>query len=437
METEVRNPPGKHARIDKSVAQIILKQRLPKFTKIRQKFDDNAIENIKAAVDEALKRPGTIDRIKPGQRIALTAGSRGLCNVVEILRAVVDRVKAKGAEPFIIPAMGSHGGATAEGQAAVLASYGITKESVGCPVVSSMETVQIGVADDGKPVRIDKHASEADGIILVGRIKAHTAFSGRIESGLVKMAVIGVGKQFGAEICHGDGFGRMEENISRIAKVIFDSGKIAFGLALIENAYDKTRSMYAVPTDKIFEEEPGLLQEAKKHMPSILLNTVDVLVVDEIGKNISGSGLDPNISGTFSTPYASGGLEKQRVVVLDITPESHGNGLGMGVADFSVQRAFDKFDFEMTYPNALTSTVIRPVKIPMILANDQLAIAAAIKTCNLIDYGNPRVVRIKNTLEIGELMISEALIPEAEKNPQIEMIGEARELPFNAEGNLF
>ena len=437
MHNKILNPPGKSARTDRSVAEIISRQKLPRFVKIRQKFDNFAIENVRDAVDAALLRPGTLERVQPGQRIALTAGSRGLSHIVEILRRVAELLKEKGALPFVIPAMGSHGGATAEGQEAVLASYGITEKTVGCPIISGMETVQIGTAEDGKPVRIDKYASEADGIILIGRIKAHTAFSGRIESGLVKMAVIGVGKQFGAEICHGDGFGKMEENICRIAKVIFDSGKVVFGLGLIENAYDKTHSIHAVPTVRIFEEEPDLLIEAKKLMPSILLSPVDVLVVDEIGKNISGSGLDPNISGTFSTPYASGGLEKQRVVVLDITDESHGNGLGMGAADFSVQRAFDKFDFEMTYPNALTSTVIRPVKIPMILANDKLAISAAIKTCNLIDFDNPKVVRIKNTLEIGEIMISEALIPEAEANPLIEIIGTPEKLPFDSRGNLF
>ncbi len=437
MQKQKPESSTKTARTDKSVAEIISRQKLPRFIKIKQKFDSFAITDIPAAIDSALLRPDTYERILSGQKIALTAGSRGLSNIVEILKTVADRIKAKGAYPFIIPAMGSHGGATAEGQVAVLESYGITEESTGCPIHSSMETVQLGVASNGKPVRIDKYAYEADGIILIGRVKAHTAFSGNIESGLVKMSVIGLGKQFGAEICHGDGFGRMEENICQIARVIFNSGKVVFGLALIENAYDKTRSIHAVPTDKIFKEEPLLLADAKKHMPSILINPVDVLVVDEIGKNISGSGLDPNISGTFSTPYASGGLDKQRVVVLDITDESHGNGLGLGVADFSVQRAFDKFDFEMTYPNALTSTVIRPIKIPMILANDRLAITAAIKTCNLIDFDNPRVVRIKNTLEIGELMISEALLKEAEEHSQIEIVGEVEELSFDLDGNLF
>ncbi|WP_319558876.1 lactate racemase domain-containing protein [Marispirochaeta sp.] len=431
------NPPTKTALNNKSVARIISKQKIPRFYRIQQNFDDYCMQDIPKAVVSALERPDTFDCIKPGQRIALTAGSRGVCNIVEILKTVADQIKKKSAQPFIIPAMGSHGGATAEGQTAVLESYGISEESTGCPVLSSMETVQIGIAGNGKPVRIDKIASEADGIILVGRVKAHTAFSGNIESGLLKMAVIGLGKQFGAEICHADGFGEMEDNICSIAKVIFDSGKISFGIALIENAYDKTRRISAIPTNRIFAEEPEMLLEAKKHMPSILLNPVDVLVVDAIGKNISGSGMDPNISGTFSTPYISGGLEKQRVVVLDITKESHGNGLGMGAADFSVQRAYDKFDFEMTYPNALTSTVIRPVKIPMILANDRLAIAAAIKTCNMINFDNPRVVRIKNTLEIREIMISEALYAEAEVHPQIKIIGGPEKLKFDVWGNLF
>ncbi len=429
--------PGKTAFADKTVAEIVSKQRLPKFVKIEQRFDLYSIADIRVAVEAALQRPGTLDAVKPGQRIALTAGSRGISNIIEILKSVADRIKEKGAYPFVIPAMGSHGGATAEGQLEVLSGYGITEESVGCPILSSMETVQIGVAENGKPVRIDKYASEADGIVLIGRIKAHTAFSGVIESGLTKMAVIGLGKQYGAEICHADGFGAMVDNLLSIGKTVLNSGKVLFGLGLIENAYDKTRSIHAVPAEKISEEEPALLLESKRWMPSIMFDSVDVLIVDEVGKNISGSGMDATITGTFSTPYASGGLEKQRVVVLDITDASHGNGMGLGVADFSVQRAFDKYDFEATYPNALTSTVMRPIKIPMILANDRLAVAAAIKTCNMIDYNNPRVVRIKNSLEIGEIMISEALIPEAKANPQIEIVGEEEELAFDSLGNLF
>jgi len=306
-----------------------------------------------------------------------------------------------------------------------------------CPVLSGMETVRIGVTQEGKPVYIDKNAAEADGIIVVGRVKPHTAFHGKYESGLIKMITIGLGKQFGAEICHADSFKYMEKNITSIAKVTLKNSKILFGVALVENAYDETRRIETIPAEYIFDEEPALLEEARSNMPVIMFEKIDVLIVDEIGKDISGDGMDPNITGTFCTPYATGGTNQQRTVVLDITDNSHGNGIGLGMADFSVQRAFNKMDFEMTYPNAVTSTALGPAKLPLIMANDKLAIQAAIKTCNNIDYNNPKVVRIKNSLKIGEIYISEGLLVEAKKNPRIEIFGELEEMVFDANNNLF
>lgn len=428
---------SKVARIDGSVAAIVSKQPIPRFCKIRQMFDDFKINDIECEVKKKLQRSGTLDRILPGKSIAITSGSRGVANIAKITKTIADEVKRMGGIPFIVPAMGSHGGATAEGQTEVLASYGITEKSMGCQIRSSMETVQVGVSEYGKPVRMDKHAAQADGIIVVGRVKPHTAFSGKYESGLLKMITIGLGKQFGAEICHADSFKYMEQNVTSIAREALEKCNILFGVALVENAYDETRRIEAIPSEKFFEEEPALLIEAKKNMPSILFKEVDVLIVDEVGKNISGSGMDPNITGTFATPYASGGIKKQRTVVLDLTDETHGNGMGLGMSDFSVQRAFDKMDFEMTYPNALTSTVPAPIKIPMILANDMLAIKAAIQTCNKIDHNNPRIVRIKNTLELEEILISEGLLEEARNNPQIEILDEPCEMYFDENNNLF
>lgn len=427
----------KVARTDMSVAGIVSKQSIPRMCKVRQKFDDYEIHDVEAEVKKKLQRPGTLDRIKPGQSIAITAGSRGIANIARITKTIVDEVKRVGGKPFIVPTMGSHGGATAQGQLEVLASYNITENTMGCPIRSSMETIQVGVSEYGKPVRIDKNATEADGIIVVGRVKPHTAFRGRYESGLIKMIAIGLGKQFGAEICHADSFRYMEQNITSIAKVAIEKCKIIFGVATVENAYDETRRIEAVPAEKFFDEEPALLEEAKKNMPVILFPEIDVLIVDEIGKNISGDGMDPNITGTFCTHYASGGVTKQRTVVLDLTEETHGNAIGLGMADFSVQRAFDKMEFEKTYPNVLTSTVISVAKIPMILASDRLAIQAAIQTCNKIDYNNPRIVQIKNSLKIGEIYISESLLEEAKNNPQIEILEEPKEMAFDENGNLF
>lgn len=427
----------KMAGTDGAVAAIVGEQPIPKMYKIRQIFDENTIHDIEGEIIKSLKRKDTLDRIKSGQSIAITAGSRGVANIAKIIKTVADEVKRVGGKPFIVPAMGSHGGATADGQLEVLKSLGITGETMGCPVHSSMETVQVGVSEYGKPVRIDKNAAEADGIIVVGRVKPHTSFRGKYESGLIKMITIGLGKQYGAEICHADSFKYMEKNITSIAKVALDNCKILFGVATIENAYDETGRITAVPAEKFFEEEPALLEEAKKNMPSIMFNEVDVLIVDEIGKNISGAGMDPNITGAFTTPYASGGVKKQRIVILDLTEESHGNGVGLGLADFSVKRLLDKIDFEKIYANCLTSTVLTGGRVPFIMANDKLAIQAAIQTCNNIDYNHPRIVRIKNTLKLDEIYISESLLEEARENRRMEILGGPEELCFNASGNLF
>ena len=427
----------KVAKTDGVVANIVGKQSIPKFFKIRQRFDDFKILDIEDEIQKKLQRSGTLDRIKPGQSIAITAGSRGVANIDKITKYIVDAVKSQGANPFIVPTMGSHGGATAEGQKEVLETNGITEKIMGCPIRSSMETVQVGVSEFGKPVRIDKYANEADGIIVVGRVKFHTAFTGKYESGLLKMITIGLGKQFGAEICHADSFKYMEKNVTSIAREALKQCKIIFGLALVENAYDETMRIEAIPAEKFFDEEPALLEVAKSNMASILFKEFDVLIVDEVGKNISGSGMDPNITGSFPTPYKTGGAIKQRIVVLDISEESHGNGTGLGAADFTVQRAFDKMDFEMTYPNALTAVVTLNAKLPITLANDMLAIKAAIQTCSGIDCNNARIVRIKNTLELGEILISEGLLEEAKINPRIEVLEEPVELPFDENGNLF
>lgn len=427
----------KVARADGVVANIVSNQSIPRFCKIRQKFDDYKILDIESEVKKKLQRSGTLDRVKPGQSIAITSGSRGVANIAVITKTIVDEVKRVGANPFIVPTMGSHGGATAEGQKEVLEGNGITEESMGCPIKSSMETVQVGVSEYGKPVRIDKNANEADGIIVVGRVKFHTAFTGKYESGLLKMITIGLGKQFGAQICHSDSFKYMEKNVTSIAREAIKQCKILFGVATVENSCDQTRHIEAIPSEKFFEEEPALLEESKANMAGVLFKEFDVLIVDEVGKNISGSGMDPNITGTFPTPYKTGGANKQRTVVLDITDESHGNGTGLGAADFTVQRAFDKMDFEMTYPNALTAIVTLNAKLPITLANDKLAIKAAIQTCSGIDHNNARVVRIKNTLELEEILISEALLEEARNNPRIEILDEPKELIFDENGNLF
>jgi hypothetical protein len=428
---------GRFARADGMVAKILSKVQIPKVCKVRQQFDSFKILAIEDGVRKELQRPGTLDRIGLGDSIAIAVGSRGVANIAIIIRTIVDEVKRVGGNPFIVPSMGSHGGATEEGQIEVLNSFGITEGTMQCPIRATMETIRIGKSCTGLPVHIDRYAFEADGIIIVNRIKPHTGFRGAYESGILKMIVIGLGKQIGAEVCHSQGMQFMGENIVSIAKVALQESKILFGVATVENAYDQTRRITAIPAKRILAEEPEILIEAKEHMGSILVEEIDVLVIDEIGKNISGDGMDPNVTGNFATPYATGGIKQQRTVVLDLSEETHGNFNGLGMADFSVQRAFDKCDFEKTYPNTLTSGCTALQKIPLILANDRLAIQAAIQTCDDMGRNNPRIVRIKNTLRLGEVYISKNLLENIKGNPQIEILEDPQEMYFDINGNLF
>ena len=311
--------------------------------------------------------------------------------------------------------MGSHGGATAEGQRQMVESYGVTEEYIGAPIKSSMETVVIGHVKDGREVHMDKYASEADGVILLCRVKPHTAFRGEYESGMLKMLAIGVAKQQGAESCHAHGFGEMAKNVVDFGKVYLEKANILFGLAAMENSFDNTCKIEAVLKEDIVKREPELLKEAKALMPKIMFPKFDVLIIDQIGKNFSGDGADPNVSATYCTPYASGGPEFERYAVLDLSEETHGNAIGMGMADVSTKRLYDKVDFDACYPNALTSTVLSGVKVPLILNTDELAIKTAIFSAVHADKANPKIVRIKNTSHIDEIWISEALVPEAKK----------------------
>lgn len=420
------------------VSELVQRMKIPEMMRVRQKFDDTAIQDVPAVTNEQLHQEKICSLIRPGMRIAIGAGSRGISNYATIIKCIVDFVKEMGAEPFIVPAMGSHGGALAEGQRQMLAGYGITPENMGCPVRCSMETKVIGrTADDRYPVQIDKYAAEADGIIICNRIKAHTAFRGPYESGLMKMLAIGLAKQKGAEFCHSRGFKYMAEMVELFGRGIISNANVLFGVALLENAYDKTVEIHALTSPEIIEQEPALLERAKAYMPRIRVEHADLLIVDEIGKNISGDGMDPNISGTFAVPYASGGIDVQRVAVLDICEQSHGNTIGWGMADCSTRRAFDKFDSEATYPNSLTCLVTQVSKIPMIFKNDKECIQAAIKTLADVDHDDVKVVRIKNTLAMGEIQVSANLRPVVEADPNMEIVSEPEPMPFDENGNLF
>lgn len=429
-----------HKFDDYSVIEKILQNtKIPPMFKIRQHFADERIEDVAKETRERLKAAGVAKLVKPGMSICLTGSSRGIANMNVVLRETAGFLKELGCSPFIIPAMGSHGGATAEGQEAILTSFGITEEFCGCPVRSSMETVSLGyVEEDGRKleVRIDRLASEADGIVVINRIKPHSAFRGPYESGLMKMLSIGLGKQEGADSLHRDGFGVFKTRIPLFGNYVRTHSNVLFAVGVIENAYDETNKIVVLHNEEIPEKEPDLLKYAASLMPRVLVDETDVMIVRELGKNFSGSGMDPNISGTWSTPYGGGGLKHQKTTVLDLTDCSFGNGLGMGQADTVPLRFYNKLDFMEMYPNSLTNTVFLPIKMPMVLRDDEMAIRAAIKTCNHINPENPKVVLFRNTSKMDELYLSKAFLEQAKSTPGIEIVSEPEPMPFDEEGNL-
>ncbi|WP_312519580.1 lactate racemase domain-containing protein [Anaerospora sp.] len=418
------------------IKELLKDVPLPKMATISQVFPSNRLVDVAGSLRKELNRSMISERVRPGMRIAVTVGSRGLADLPILVQGIVSELKRLGAKPFVIPAMGSHGGATAEGQEDVLANLGVTPESAGCPIVSSMEVVEIGRLANGLPVYMDKHAFEADGIVVLNRVKPHTAFRGNNESGIVKMLTIGLGKQKGAEACHAYSFKYMAEHIVLMAEQILATNKILFGIATVENAYDQIIKIAAAAPEEFIEIDRQLLLEAKANMASLPFKQIDVLVLDRIGKDISGDGMDPNITGRYPTPYATGGPEIAKMVVLDLTERTHGNANGMGTADFATRRLVNKTNFPMTYANGLTSTVVGPTHMPTILECDQDALLAAIKTCNAKDQSKARVVRIADTLHLGKLQISEALLEEALKLPGVTLLSESQELGFDEAGNL-
>lgn len=420
------------------ILQELLKDiPVPKMAKVNVKFDDAKIDDLDFVLMEKLQREQVVKSIKPGMEIAVAVGSRGLDRIIELTAVTVKFLKDLGAKPFIVPSMGSHGGATAEGQRAVLEHLGITQEAVGAEIRSTMEVVEVGRLANGLPVYVDKYALQADGIVVINRVKPHTAFRGPVESGIMKMISIGLGKQKGAEACHQMGFKHMAENVPAMAKVIMAKTPFLFGVATVENAFDKIAIVEVLTPDEVIAKEPDLQKAAKTLLPKLFFDQLDVLVIDEIGKNISGDGMDPNITGRYPTPYASGGPDVNKMVVLDVTPQSEGNANGVGTADFTTQRLLDKMDREGTYANGLTSTVVAPTKIATTLPNDKMAFQAAVKTCNILNFNDVKLVRIKNTLVLSEIEVSEGLLEYVRSHPNMEQITDLNEISFDEKGNLF
>ncbi len=422
------------------VSELLKDTVIPKMFRARQSFPRERIltSQIPHVIRAEMEKEDIRSRIRPGMSIAITAGSRGIRNVDLITKSIVDEVKSRGGDPFIVPAMGSHGGATAEGQLQTLAGYGITPEAMGCPIKSSMEVVEFGYSERRKRVVIDKNAYEADGIIISCRLKPHNAFRGPYESGPCKMMTVGLGKQAGASLVHNDGMDVIAKNIPTMAKVVLEKAKILFAIPCIENAYDETFMIEAIPSERILSREPELLKIAFANMPRIIVGETDVLIVDQIGKNFSGTGVDPNITGTFSTPYVTGGLKAQRTCFLNLTKESHGNALGCGLASAITKKIFDDMDIEQMYPNCITSTVLASARIPCVVSTDKEAIQLCIRTCNKIDAANARVVRIANSLHIENIMLSEGYYKDVTegKYEGLEALDSPEDLSFDDTGEL-
>lgn len=409
---------------------------LPRMVPVRQRFDAARLASPELDLRDRLRASPEVAALAPGARVAVAVGSRGIARLPELVRTLVDVLKETGAAPFIVPAMGSHGGATASGQRTVLANLGITEEAVGAPIISSLDVVETGRLSNGLPVYADQAAARADAIVVMNRVKPHTAFRGPFESGLMKMIAVGLGKQKGAEACHQMGFRHMAETVPGAARMIIERLPVAFGVAVVENAYDEIARIVVVPADRIENVEPELLREARNLMPRIPFAELDVLVVDWIGKNISGDGMDPNITGRYPTPYAAGGPTVNKLVVLDLTEASEGNANGVGTADFTTRTLADKIDFAAMYANGLTSTVCAPTKLATVLESDLLALKAAVKTANILDYRTCRMVRIENTLRLDRLWVSEQLLEQASGQGALEVCGDPRELVFREDGSL-
>ena len=418
------------------INEILDNIKLPQIMKVSQTFDNTKLDDVEGDLNQKLIDKNIKDKIKPGMKIAITGGSRGISSYKELMKTIVSFVKKCGATPFIVPSMGSHGGGTSEGQENMLKKLGITKESVGCEIISSMDVVEVGRTSKDLPVYIDKNAANADGIILLNRVKLHTSFRGKYESGLIKMMAIGLAKRKGADMTHFLRYENMAENLVEVGKIAINNLNIICGVASIENGYNEVADVFVLNKDEILQEEPKILEKSKRLMPRIYLDDIDVLIVNEIGKNISGTGVDTNIVGRFHTNAASGGPNTVKLGFLDISEKSGGNGNGMGLADFVSKKFFRKIDFESTYINAITSTEPNSVKLPLVLDNDKYVFQGCVKLCGVKNIQDIKLVIINNTKELDEIYMSKSAFENTVDKSKVKKESELFDIPFDEEGNL-
>ncbi len=402
----------------------------PRMVPVRQYFPDDAIADLPAAIRAGIR---ALDlRLPPGAEVAIAVGSRGVSPILEVVTTIVDELRALGGAPFVVPAMGSHGGGTAEGQREVLAGYGIDEARLGVPVRSSMETVVLGATERGVPVHIDANAARAAGIVVIGRVKPHTGFRGPVESGLCKMLTVGLGKANGARHVHAGG---LAETIPAAARVATNRAPVLFGVALVENAYDHPCRVEVVPPERFYDTDRALLAVARERLPRVPVDEADLLIVEEMGKNISGTGMDPNVVGMWRRFGGERTPNYARLAVLGLTRQSHGNATGLGLADFTTKRLVDAVDWRETHLNALTALDPLICRIPMTLPDDRTCVETALDLLRRqTGRDEPTVVRIKNTLELDHLWVSEPLVTKL--RAPAEAVGPPAPLTFDAAGRL-
>lgn len=403
-----------------------LRRPLPRMYRVRQQFDEACLTDVTGAVGAELAKPEIRASIRPGMRVALGVGSRGIQNLSVIVRTAVASLQALGAQPFIVSAMGSHGGGTEAGQREVLAGYGITQERLGVPVVTTVDTVYLGDCANGRHVWFDRAAYEADLIVPINRVKLHTDFVGPIQSGLCKMLVIGLGNHKGCSAVHEESPQVFAAAIEETARIILNKAPVGFGIAILENAYDKTYAVEAVPAAQLVQREKELIKIAKGNMPYIMLDEADVIVCGAIGKDISGAGFDPNILGRSSVlkQFVLHIPRYQRLVLCDVTPASHGNGIGVGLFDVITKKVADQLDLESMYANAIACNCLGDASVPCTVEDEETAIRVALKCCRGIDRDHPRIIRIQDTLHLGEIAVSQALLDEVARRPGLSLIPE-------------
>ena len=407
----------------------------PRMVPIAQRLYGRVLDDVPAALHRQLAACGLPDRVRPGASVAITAGSRGICNIALLIRETASFLRGLGAKPFVVPAMGSHGGSTAEGQLELLHSLGITEETVGAPILSSMQTVRIGEAN-GLPVFMDRHAWESDGVVVLNRVKPHTDFRGPHESGIVKMITIGLGKRDQAELVHSRGTRGLRELIPAVADAVIRTGKILAGVAVTENGYHRTASITACRPDEIPATDRRLLASVKRRYPRLPFDEIDILIVDYLGKEISGAGMDTNVIGRLrlgTEPWIRRPAVRT-IVVLDVTDASHGNAVGLGLADITTQRLIDRMDRHATLTNTLVSTFVERGFTPLVFPTDREAFEAAVFLNRHVPPHELKVVRIRSTLHVEKMLVSEPMLSLARS--QITRLGPPEPLEFASDGRF-